>query len=131
MKKYIVWILQLVAVIILVMEAIPKLTGATECQAMFTALGMEPSGRVITGILEITAALLLLLPNSTSYGAVLASGLMCGAIIAHFTRLGVHGHHLTMIIEASIVLVISITIMYLRRHKLSIIGRMFAKDSSS
>lgn len=129
MKKYIIWSLQLIAALALLIEAIPKLSGAEECRATFIALDMEPTGRVITGLLELCAALLLILPNSTSYGAILATGLMSGAIIAHITKLGFHGHHFTMVIEALVVLTASIAIIYLRRHEMPIIGRMFAKDS--
>lgn len=129
MKKYIVWILQLVTAVIIFMEAIPKLSGTTECRAMFEALGMEPGGRLITGFLELTAALLLILPGSTGYGAVLASGLMTGAIIAHVTELGFHDHHFTMIIEAVTVLLCCIIILYLRRHEMPIIKYMLGKNS--
>ncbi len=114
---------------ILFMEAIPNLRGTTECRAMFEALGMEPGGRLITGFLEITAALLLILPGSAGYGAVLASGLMAGAIIAHVTELGFHGHHFAMIIEAVVVLLCCIIILYLRRHEIPIIKYMLGKNS--
>jgi hypothetical protein len=50
---------------------------------------MEPWGRIGTGILELLAAVLLLLPKTTVYGATLGLGLMAGAIFFHLTTLGI------------------------------------------
>ena len=50
---------------------------------------MEPWGRIVTGVLELIASVLILIPATTAIGAVLALGLMGGAIFFHITKLGI------------------------------------------
>jgi hypothetical protein len=56
---------------------------------LFTILGMEPWGRIGTGVLELIASLLILVPKTTGYGAVLGLGIMSGALFFHLTKLGI------------------------------------------
>jgi uncharacterized membrane protein YphA (DoxX/SURF4 family) len=65
-----------------------KFTGHEQSVALFTELGMEPWGRIGTGVLELIASLLILYPRTTGYGAALGLGLMGGAIFFHLTSLG-------------------------------------------
>lgn len=88
-KNIIYWILRLIAVVIMLQTLFFKFTGAPESVYIFSTLGMEPYGRIGTGILELTASLLLLFPKTTVFGAVLGLGLMSGAIFFHLTRLGI------------------------------------------
>lgn len=66
-----------------------KFTGAKESVDLFTQLGAEPWGRIGTGVLELVASVLILMPSTVWIGSILAIGLMVGAIFAHFTVLGV------------------------------------------
>jgi len=66
-----------------------KFTAADESVYIFSKLGMEPWGRIGTGVLELVASILILFPKSTAFGALLAIGLMGGAIFFHLTKLGV------------------------------------------
>jgi uncharacterized membrane protein YphA (DoxX/SURF4 family) len=50
---------------------------------------MEPWGRIGTGVLELIASILILYPRTTAFGALLALGLMAGAIFFHLTKLGI------------------------------------------
>ena len=50
---------------------------------------MEPWGRIGTGVLELIAAVLILYPKTSAFGALLAIGLMAGAIYFHITKLGI------------------------------------------
>ena len=68
-----------------------KFSGHPESVQLFTELGMEPEGRIIIGTLELMACVLLLIPSSVTFGAILGSALMTGAIIGHFTVLGWEG----------------------------------------
>jgi len=88
MNRWILWIFRLIAAGILLPVAVQKLVGAGPSGLIFEALGMEPHGRIIIGLVELTAALLLLSPQAAT-GALLAIGVMLGAIIAHLTVLGV------------------------------------------
>jgi uncharacterized membrane protein YphA (DoxX/SURF4 family) len=84
-----IWILRLLAAIILLQTLYFKFTGAAESIYIFSQLGMEPWGRIGTGVFELIAGILILIPATTIFGALLAVGLMAGAIFFHLTKLGV------------------------------------------
>ena len=84
----IVWILRIVAAIILLQTLFFKFSAAPESVYIFSKLGMEPWGRIGSGIVELIASVLLLIPKTTSLGALLAVGVMSGALVAHLTKLG-------------------------------------------
>ena len=84
------WILRLIAAIIMLQTLYFKFTAQPESVDLFTALGMEPWGRISTGIFELIASILILIPRTTLPGAFLGLGLMCGAIFFHLTKLGVN-----------------------------------------
>ncbi|MDN3585968.1 DoxX family protein [Pedobacter aquatilis] len=88
-KNIIIWIIRLVAVVILLQTLYFKFTAAPESVFIFTKLGIEPWGRIGTGIIELIASILILFPKTTIYGALLAMGTMAGAIFSHLTILGI------------------------------------------
>ncbi len=90
MRNLAIWILRLVPAIILLQTLYFKFTAHPESVKLFTALGMEPYGRIGTGILELIAAILILIPRFTGYGAILGLALMTGALFFHLTKLGVY-----------------------------------------
>jgi putative oxidoreductase len=79
---------RLVAAIILLQTLYFKFTGASESIYIFSTIGMEPWGRWVVGTLELVAGTLLLIPGTAGLGALLAAGLMGGAIGMHLTILG-------------------------------------------
>jgi uncharacterized membrane protein YphA (DoxX/SURF4 family) len=83
------WVLRILAALIMLQTLYFKFTGAEESVYIFSQLGMEPWGRIATGILELIASILILFPKTTFFGSVLAIGLMFGAIGAHITKLGI------------------------------------------
>jgi uncharacterized membrane protein YphA (DoxX/SURF4 family) len=83
------WIARLVAAIILLQTLYFKFSGSEESVYIFTTLGMEPWGRIGTGIFEMIAAIMLLVNRTAWIGATLALGLMVGAIGMHLTKLGI------------------------------------------
>lgn len=83
------WILRLVAAVILLQTLFFKFTASDESVYIFSTIGMEPWGRIGTGVMELIAAILLLIPRTTAIGALLAAGLMSGALFFHFTTLGI------------------------------------------
>lgn len=89
MKTKLLWVLRILAAVVLLQTLYFKFTAAPESVYIFSTMGMEPGGRLLTGVLELLAALLLLWPRFTAWGALLGSGLMCGALLAHFTVLGI------------------------------------------
>lgn len=83
------WVLQVVVALILGQTLFFKFTGAEETKALFEVLGAEPWGRYASGVMELIAVVLLLIPRTSVYGAVLSLGVITGALGAHFTKLGV------------------------------------------
>ncbi len=83
------WILRLVAALILLQTLYFKFSAHPESVALFTKLGVEPWGRIGTGVLELITAILLILPTTVFIGAFLGSGIMGGAILSHISIIGI------------------------------------------
>jgi len=121
------WVCQIIAAIILGQTLFFKFTGAPESKYIFSTLGIEPWGRIGTGVLELITVILLLNPRTPVLGAVLAIGLMGGAIMSHLTRLGieVQGDHGLLFKLALTVLVAAVAVLIIRRRELPVIGERF------
>ena len=115
-----IWILRLVAAVILLQTLYFKFSAAPESIYIFSKLGMEPWGRIGTGVLELIAGILLLIPATTVFGALLATGLMTGAIFFHITKLGliVQDDGGQLFIYALLVFVSSIGLIIIYRNDL-------------
>ncbi len=87
-KLIISWALRIIAAVILLQTLFFKFSAAEESVYIFSKLGMEPWGRIGSGIAELIASILLLWPRTISLGAALAAGIMGGALAAHLTVLG-------------------------------------------
>src|SRR3954469_14341620 len=83
------WILQLLVAAILLQTLFFKFTGAEESVYIFTTVGAEPWGRIGSGVIELIASVLLLVPATAPVGAALAIASMGGAILTHLTILGI------------------------------------------
>ena len=88
-KDIIIWLLRLTAAIILLQTLFFKFSAAPVSVFIFSELNMEPWGRIGTGVAELIAAILILYPRTTVYGAALGLALMAGAIFFHFSKLGI------------------------------------------
>jgi uncharacterized membrane protein YphA (DoxX/SURF4 family) len=130
MKKYFTFnfLLRLIVAIILVQTLYFKFTGAPESVYIFTTLGMEPAGRIGSGIVELLAAILILIPSTTWLGALLALGTISGALFFHLTKLGivVMDDDGTLFILACIVFVGSLILLWKNRKKIPVIGKRFS-----
>lgn len=84
----VLWVLRIVPAVILLQTLFFKFTGAPEAVILFSALGVEPWGRLLLGVIELVTAVLLLVPRTTAIGAVIGLGIMIGAIVLHITFLG-------------------------------------------
>ena len=122
------WIFRIVASLIMLQTLYFKFTGAEESVYIFSQLGIEPWGRIGTGVFELIASLLILYPKTTFFGSVLAIGLMAGAVVAHVTKLGIEVKNDggQLFIYALLVLLSSmiLTILY-RNDGLNLIKRIF------
>lgn len=131
MKKIISWALRLFAAVILLQTLAFKFGAHPESVAIFEAIGMEPHGRIIIGILELIAGLLLLIPATVSYGAILSWGVMSGAIMGHFTKIGFEGGNLSLFLLAVGVWLSSAVLVFLHKEQIPIIRHMFEKEESA
>ncbi|MCY7360241.1 MAG: DoxX family protein [Rudanella sp.] len=84
---YLLWAARLGAAIILLQTLYFKFGGEAESVYIFSRLGVEPWGRIGSGVIELIAAILILILRTSWIGAGL--GLMAGAIVAHLTILGI------------------------------------------
>lgn len=89
-RRIAIWILRLIPAIILLQTLYFKFTAHPESVKLFTEIGMEPYGRIGTGILELIASILLLIPRFTGYGAILGLIMMTGALYFHLTKIGIY-----------------------------------------
>ncbi|MEO8027135.1 MAG: DoxX family protein [Bryobacteraceae bacterium] len=114
------WLLRSAAAFVMLQTLFFKFTGAKESVYIFTTLGAEPWGRIGSGVVELIAAVLLLVPSTVVVGAALTLGVSLGAIMSHLTKLGItlpavddHGELFSL---ALVVLVCSIAVLILHRE---------------
>ena len=84
-----IWVVRILAALIMLQTLYFKFTAHPQSVHLFTELGMEPWGRIGTGIFELIASILILYPRTTGIGASIGIGLMSGAIFFHLTILGI------------------------------------------
>lgn len=88
-KKIFILIVKLIAVVILLQTLYFKFSGAEESVYIFSKLGAEPYGRIGSGVVELIASVLILIPRTTLLGALIGFGTMLGAILSHLFLLGI------------------------------------------
>lgn len=132
-KVIVSWILRIAAAAILLQTLYFKFSGHPESVELFTKMGVEPWGRIGTGIIELITGILLLIPSTAFIGAFFAIGLMSGAILSHLTVIGIQskgdGGQLFMLAIIVMILAIIITVLH-KQQGLSLIDtikKKFAK----
>lgn len=126
---YILWAARLVAALIMLQTLYFKFLGQPESVYIFSTLGVEPWGRIGSGVIELIASSLILIPRTSWIGAGLALGVMAGAILAHLTILGieVQGDGGYLFFLAVAVAASSATILFLTRNEwISVLTGLFA-----
>lgn len=128
------WILRIIVAIILFQTLFFKFTGAEESKYIFTTLmgDNEAVGRIGSGIVELIAAVLLIIPGTVSIGAAIALGTITGAIFSHLTQLGivVKDDGGLLFILAVIVFVCSTFILFIHRTEMPFVGKLIVNFSS-
>ena len=114
------WVFQVVIAVILFQTLYFKFTGAPESVYIFETLGAEPWGRIGSGLVELVAGILLLIPGRAAWGALLSLITILGALASHLTKLGieVQGDGGLLFGLALTVLVSSLIVLFLRRREL-------------
>jgi uncharacterized membrane protein YphA (DoxX/SURF4 family) len=126
-QKIISWALQIIVALILFQTLFFKFTGAEESKYIFSTLGLEPYGRIGSGIAELIAVILLLIPATVTLGAILSVGVISGAIFSHLTKLGivVQDDGGLLFALALSVFVGSLGILAIRRRQVPLVGHWF------
>jgi len=121
------WSLQIISALIMAQTLFFKFSASEESVYIFTTLGLEPTGRIGIGVLELIASVLLLIPSLVWLGAGLGFGLMSGAIMSHLTQLGIvvqnDGGYLFML--ALVVFISCFILLVMNRKQIPIIKNFF------
>jgi len=126
MKKYLPLVLRIIVAIILVQTLRFKFTGHPDSVFIFTKVGLEPIGRILIGIIELIAAILLLIPKTVWIGALLTLCVIGGAIIMHLTQLGIEINNDggVLFITALVTFTLSLVILYWYRKDIPLLGKL-------
>lgn len=116
---YLLWAARLIAAIIMIQTLYFKFLAQPESVYIFSTLGIEPWGRIGSGIAELIASVLILNPRTSWIGAGLGLGVMAGAILSHLTILGisVQGDGGYLFFLAIAVAISCSTILFLTRNQ--------------
>lgn len=88
-KNLLLWACRIIAALILLQTLYFKFTASPESVYIFSKADMEPEGRIATGIAELIASILILIPKTSLIGAGFALIIMLGAIATHIMLLGI------------------------------------------
>lgn len=121
------WIIRLAVALILLQTLFFKFTGAAESKYIFSTLRgaeYEAFGRIGSGIMELVASILILIPKTAAYGALLTLGVISGAIFSHLTLLGIEVENDggTLFGLAIAVFTLSMIVLIMHRRQLPFIG---------
>ena len=84
----VLWILQILAAATFFLAGGSKLAGVAPMVEMFDKIGLGQWFRYLTGGLEVTGAILLLIPGTVVLGGALLVVTMVGAVVTHLFILG-------------------------------------------
>jgi len=115
-----IWVLKGVVALVFISAAVAKLTGAPMMVAEFNLIGLGQGFRLFTGLVEVGAAVLLLIPRTSPVGAALLFCVSFGAMIAQATRL--HGD----VVHTLVFMALTGLLIWLGRSRLPILGKPVA-----
>ena len=122
------WTLRLIAAVILLQTLFFKFSAAKESVYIFSTLGMEPWGRIGSGVFELVASILLLVPATITLGALMSLAATGSAILFHLAKLGIslaavddHGELFTL---AVVVVLCSVGVLLLHRKELPFLPQL-------
>lgn len=112
--------LRLIAAGIMLQTLYFKFTAQPESVYIFSQIGIEPWGRIGSGVAELMASILLIVPRTIVIGAGMAIGIMFGAIVTHLFILGieVQGDGGQLFAYALIILVSSVILLVVHKEQL-------------
>ena len=95
MKKYLTlknlgWVLTALVTIMMGMSGVSKLIGTEEMIKNFTYMNLLPY-LALFGVLELAGVVMLIIPKTSKYGAILLSSYLSGAVAIHLSMMGGEG----------------------------------------
>ena len=125
MKKYLPLIIRIVIAVLLIQTLRYKFTAHPDSVYIFEKTGLGDVGRIGSGIAELIAAILILIPRTVWLGATLTLGILAGAIFMHLTKLGIeiNGDGGTLFGMAVLIFVLALITLLLNRKNIPIIGK--------
>ena len=109
------WVVQIGLAAMFLMAGGSKLTAAPTMVALFEGIGWGQWFRYVTGAIETSAAVALLIPSAAVYGAMLLIPTMIGAIVTNLF-LG------QSVIPPLVLLLVASAVALVRRNELPAIG---------
>jgi uncharacterized membrane protein YphA (DoxX/SURF4 family) len=77
------WVVQIVLALAFIGAASGKLLGNPEMVGLYETIGVGQWFRSVTGLLELTGAILIVIPRTKFFGAALLGMIMFGAVLTH------------------------------------------------
>lgn len=112
-SEAIAWVLAVAAAAMFLMAGYKKLSGDPMMIQVFDGVGLGQWFRYLTGALEVTGGIGLLVPRVSPFAALMLAIVMVGAIMAHLFRIG--GNPL----PAVLLLAACLGVTWLRRERLA------------
>ena len=131
-EQIVSWCCRIVAAVILAQTLFFKFTGAEESVYIFSKVGLEPWGRYGSGIAELIATILLLAPRFAWAGALLALGVIRGALVSHLTVLGIvvkDDRGLLFGLAITVFLTSAVT-AFLHRRQIPVVSQLFKPQTA-
>lgn len=123
------WVLRLTVAVILLQTLYFKFTAHPDSVHIFSALGIEPWGRIGLGIVELITAALIFVSRFKVIGMLSSLGIILGAIFSHLLVLGINVSNDGggLFILAVIVLISSSLWLILNRSEVKEVLNVFLK----
>ena len=120
------FILKILGAVILTQTLFYKFSAHVDSVYIFTKVGIEPFGRIGIGILELIAAILILIPRTSWFGAVISIGVISGAILMHLSIIGieVNNDNGLLFYLAVTVFILSLFILWNERKNIPSVNRL-------
>ncbi len=128
MKKHIPLVIRIIIAVILVQTLFYKFSAHPDSVYIFEKAGLGDAGRIGSGVAELIAAILILVPRTIWIGVTLSLGIISGAILTHLTKLGIEvkGDGGTLFYMAVLIFVLSLITLWIHRKDIPLIGKKFS-----
>ena len=121
-KNLISFVLRLTVAIILLQTLYFKFTAHPDSVHIFSALKVEPRGRIGLGIVELITAILILNPKTKIIGMINSLGIILGAVFSHLLVLGVNVRNDGGSLFALAIIVLIASTVFLFMHKTEVLA---------